>query len=243
MRHFSKIPSTVFAIALILVFLTGCKPEQVVKVVETVREVPVEVIKEVPKEVTVIKEVPVEVIKEVEVPGEPVIKEVIKEVPVPVEPEEENLQEELIKIFNDSIGPTNSYARSFHHDLLMDAKANRIAPLVKSELSPNTWDLSESLTAVTNLLIDKNNPHYYFLSYFKNPTYSSNYYNNIKKKYLLLQEIGNHKVEIYGSVESEPQPYSAAQVGFATVTAGLNEYTLVLFEFPATSNPNPDPDI
>ena len=65
------------------------KPVEVIK--EVVREVPVEVIKEVEKPVEVIKEVvkevPVEVIKEVEKPVE-VIKEVEKEVEVPAAEEE-----------------------------------------------------------------------------------------------------------------------------------------------------------
>ena len=232
MRHFSKIPSTVFALALILVFLTGCKPEQVVKVVEIVREVPVEVVKEVPKEVTVIKEVPVEVIKEVEVPGEPIIKEVIREVPVPAEPEEENLQEELIKIFNDGIGMTNFSVRSFSYNPLTDAKVNGISHLVVGELSPADWDRDNVLTNVKDNLVNPNSSNGYILTYFKNSDYNSNYYNSVKKKYLLLQEIKDHTVEIYGSDEPTFQPSSTAQVGFADITVGTNRYTLVLFEVP-----------
>ena len=232
MRHFSKIPSTVFAIALILVFLTGCKPEQVVKVVEIVREVPVEVIKEVPKEVTVIKEVPVEVVKEIEVPGEPIIKEVVKEVPVPAEPEEENLQEELIKIFNDGIGMTNFSVRFFERNSLVDAKVNDISHLVLGELFPTDWDRDNVLTNVKDRLVNPNSSNGYILTYFKNSDYKSNYYNNVKKKYLLLQEIKNHAVEICDSDESTFQPSSTAQIGFAEITVGTNRYTLVLFEVP-----------
>ena len=63
---------------------------------EVVREVPVEVIKEVPVEKVVVKEVPVEVIKEIE-KEVPVVREVIKEVPVEVPVKEEAAPVEIIK--------------------------------------------------------------------------------------------------------------------------------------------------
>ncbi len=63
---------------------------------EVVREVPVEVIKEVPVEKVVVKEVPVEVIKEIE-KEVPVVREVIKEVPVEVPVREEAAPVEIIK--------------------------------------------------------------------------------------------------------------------------------------------------
>lgn len=63
---------------------------------EVVREVPVEVIKEVPVEKVVVKEVPVEVIKEIE-KEVPVVREIIKEVPVEVPVREEAAPVEIIK--------------------------------------------------------------------------------------------------------------------------------------------------
>jgi len=68
-------------------------PIEVEKIVEVIKEVPVDVIKEVDKIVEVIKEVPVEVIKEVEK-----IVEVIKEVPVEIINEVEKIVEVIKEV-------------------------------------------------------------------------------------------------------------------------------------------------
>ena len=68
-------------------------PIEVEKIVEVIKEVPVDVIKEVDKIVEVIREVPVEVIKEVEK-----IVEVIKEVPVEIINEVEKIVEVIKEV-------------------------------------------------------------------------------------------------------------------------------------------------
>ena len=254
MKYFWKILATVFTSALMLMLFTGCQPEQIVKVVETVREVPVEVIKEVPKEVPVevirevpvevvkevpvIKEVPVEVIKEVEVPGEPVIKEVIKEIPVPAEPKKENLHEELVAIFNDGVRNADDIViRSFKADPLLDVKAKQVGELAAQGI----WSPDNIGDAVSAVFSHGNNPNYYIASYFQNAAsdtvYESNYYKQIRVKQKILLELQDNKAEIACPDGYMVQnPTAVARVGFAEVQVGTISYTLVLFEVPTVKS-------
>ena len=193
MKQMSKCTTTIFASSLIALCLTSCTPEKVVEVVrevETVREV---VIREEPRENII-------------------------------------LEDELVAMMNDHLYGINSLIQHFETNREMAAMAENVAKMngVRTAIRDGAHldTVSEELSQE---LVKNGDTNAYYVSYFKNVAYESEYYESIKRR-LILEEINDHVVQL----EPTECTFESAkvQVGFASVQIDEMTYGISVFQIP-----------
>lgn len=193
MKQMSKCTTTIFASILIALCLTSCTPEKVVEVVrevETVREV---VIREEPRENII-------------------------------------LEDELVAMMNDHFYGINSLIQRFETSREVAAMAENVAKMngIRTAIRGGAHldTVSEELSQE---LVKNGDTNAYYVSYFKNVAYESEYYESIKRR-LILEEINDHVAQL----EPTECTFESAkvQVGFASVQIDEMTYGIIVFQIP-----------
>lgn len=189
----SKCTTTIFASSLIALCLTSCTPEKVVEVVrevETVREV---VIREEPRENII-------------------------------------LEEELVAMMNDHFYGINSLIQRFETNREVAAMAENVAKMngIRTAIRDSAH-LDTVSDELSQELVKNGDTNAYYVSYFKNVAYESEYYESIKRR-LILEEINDHVVQL----EPTECTFESAkvQVGFASVQIDEMTYGIIVFQIP-----------
>lgn len=195
MKQMSKCTAVFFASILIALCLTSCTPEKVVEVVrevETVREV---VIREEPR------------------------ADVI-------------LEDELVAMMNDHLYEINSLIQRFETNREVAAMAENVAKMNKVQEVIRNGEyqhLSNIQDALKQNLVKSGDTSVYYVSYFRNISYESKYYESMKEQ-LILQEI---EVNAASTEEAEARfEPTKVQVGFASVQIDEMTYGIVVFQIP-----------
>ena len=189
----SKCTTTIFASSLIALCLTSCTPEKVVEVVrevETVREV---VIREEPRENII-------------------------------------LEDELVAMMNDHFYGINSLIQRFETNREVAAMAENVAKMngIRTAIRGGAH-LDTVSDELSQELVKNDDANAYYVSYFKNVAYESEYYESIKRR-LILEEINDHVVQL----EPTECTFESAkvQVGFASVQIDEMTYGIIVFQIP-----------
>ena len=189
----SKCTTTIFASSLIALCLTSCTPEKVVEVVrevETVREV---VIREEPRENII-------------------------------------LEDELVAMMNDHFYGINSLIQRFETNREVAAMAENVAKMngIRTAIRGGAH-LDTVSDELSQELVKNGDANAYYVSYFKNVAYESEYYESIKRR-LILEEINDHVVQL----EPTECTFESAkvQVGFVSVQIDEMTYGIIVFQIP-----------
>lgn len=189
----SKCTTTIFASSLIALCLTSCTPEKVVEVVrevETVREV---VIREEPRENII-------------------------------------LEDELVAMMNDHFYGINSLIQRFETNREVAAMAENVAKMngIRTAIRGGAR-LDTVSDELSQELVKNGDANAYYVSYFKNVAYESEYYESIKRR-LILEEINDHVVQL----EPTECTFESAkvQVGFVSVQIDEMTYGIIVFQIP-----------
>lgn len=189
----SKCTTTIFASSLIALCLTSCTPEKVVEVVrevETVREV---VIREEPRENII-------------------------------------LEDELVAMMNDHFYGINSLIQRFETNREVAAMAENVAKMngIRTAIRGGAH-LDTVSDELSQELVKNGDANAYYVSYFKNVAYESEYYESIKRR-LILEEINDH----VALLEPPECTFESAkvQVGFASVQIDEMTYGIIVFQIP-----------
>lgn len=193
MKQMSKCTTTIFVSSLIALCLTSCTPEKVVEVVrevETVREV---VIREEPRENII-------------------------------------LEDELVAMMNDHFYGINSLIQRFETNREVAAMAENVAKMngIRTAIRGGAH-LDTVSDELSQELVKNGDTNAYYVSYFKNVAYESEYYESIKRR-LILEEINDHVVQL----EPTECTFESAkvQVGFASVQIDEMTYGIIVFQIP-----------
>ena len=193
MKQMSKCTTTIFASSLIALCLTSCTPEKVVEVVrevETVREV---VIREEPRENII-------------------------------------LEDELVAMMNDHFYGINSLIQRFETNREVAAMAENVAKMngIRTAIRGGAH-LDTVSDELSQELVKNGDTNAYYVSYFKNVAYESEYYESIKRR-LILEEINDH----VALLEPPECTFESAkvQVGFASVQIDEMTYGIIVFQIP-----------
>ena len=198
MKQMPKCTTTILASILIALCLTSCTPEKVVEVVrevETVREV---VIREEPRENII-------------------------------------LEDELVAMMNDRLyDGTNSLIQRFETNREVAAMAENVAEMngVQTAIRGDA-SLDTVSGELRQKLVKDGDTNAYYVSYFKNVAYESEYYESIKSQ-LILEKIEEHGVQI-GLPERKLES-AKVQVGFASVQIDGMTYGIIVFQIPTVSS-------
>lgn len=193
MKQMSKCTTTIFASILIALCLTSCTPEKVVEVVrevETVREV---VIREEPRENII-------------------------------------LEDELVAMMNDHFYGINSLIQRFETNREVAAMAENVAKMngIRTAIRGGAH-LDTVSDELSQELVKNADTNAYYVSYFKNVAYESEYFESIKRR-LILEEINDH----VALLEPPECTFESAkvQVGFASVQIDEMTYGIIVFQIP-----------
>ena len=193
MKQMSKCTTTIFASILIALCLTSCTPEKVVEVVrevETVREV---VIREEPRENII-------------------------------------LEDELVAMMNDHFYGINSLIQRFETNREVAAMAENVARMngIRTAIRGGAH-LDTVSDELSQELVKNGDTNAYYVSYFKNVAYESEYFESIKRR-LILEEINDH----VALLEPPECTFESAkvQVGFASVQIDEMTYGIIVFQIP-----------
>ena len=193
MKQMSKCTTTIFASILIALCLTSCTPEKVVEVVrevETVREV---VIREEPRENII-------------------------------------LEDELVAMMNDHFYGINSLIQRFETNREVAAMAENVAKMngIRTAIRGGAH-LDTVSDELSQELVKNGAANAYYVSYFKNVAYESEYFESIKRR-LILEEINDH----VALLEPPECTFESAkvQVGFASVQIDEMTYGIIVFQIP-----------
>ena len=193
MKQMSKCTTTIFASILIALCLTSCTPEKVVEVVrevETVREV---VIREEPRENII-------------------------------------LEDELVAMMNDHFYGINSLIQLFETNREVAAMAENVAKMngIRTAIRGGAH-LDTVSDELSQELVKNGDTNAYYVSYFKNVAYESEYFESIKRR-LILEEINDH----VALLEPPECTFESAkvQVGFASVQIDEMTYGIIVFQIP-----------
>ena len=193
MKQMSKCTAVFFASILIAFCLTSCTPEKVVEVVrevETVREV---VIREEPR------------------------ADVI-------------LEDELVAMMNDHLYEINSLIQRFETNREVAAMAENVAKMngVRTAIRGGAH-LDTVSNELSQELVKSGDTSVYYVSYFRNISYESKYYESMKNQ-LILQEIEANAASTE-EAEARFEP-TKVQVGFASVQIDEMTYGIIVFQIP-----------
>ena len=193
MKQMSKCTTTIFASILIALCLTSCTPEKVVEVVrevETVREV---VIREEPRENII-------------------------------------LEDELVAMMNDHFYGINILIQRFETNREVAAMAENVAKMngIRTAIRGGAH-LDTVSDELSQELVKNGDTNAYYVSYFKNVAYESEYFESIKRR-LILEEINDH----VALLEPPECTFESAkvQVGFASVQIDEMTYGIIVFQIP-----------
>lgn len=193
MKQMPKCTTTIFASILIALCLTSCTPEKVVEVVrevETVREV---VIREEPRENII-------------------------------------LEDELVAMMNDHFYGINSLIQRFETNREVAAMAENVAKMngIRTAIRGGAH-LDTVSDELSQELVKNGDTNAYYVSYFKNVAYESEYFESIKRR-LILEEINDH----VALLEPPECTFKSAkvQVGFASVQIDEMTYGIIVFQIP-----------
>ena len=193
MKQMSKCTTTIFASILIALCLTSCTPEKVVEVVrevETVREV---VIREEPRENII-------------------------------------LEDELVAMMNDHFYGIDSLIQRFETNREVAAMAENVAKMngIRTAIRGGAH-LDTVSDELSQELVKNGDTNAYYVSYFKNVAYESEYFESIKRR-LILEEINDH----VALLEPPECTFESAkvQVGFASVQIDEMTYGIIVFQIP-----------
>ncbi len=193
MKQMSKCTAVFFASILIALCLTSCTPEKVVEVVrevETVREV---VIREEPRENII-------------------------------------LEDELVAMMNDHFYGINSLIQRFETNREVAAMAENVAKMngIRTAIRGGAH-LDTVSDELSQELVKNGDTNAYYVSYFKNVAYESEYFESIKRR-LILEEINDH----VALLEPPECTFESAkvQVGFASVQIDEMTYGIIVFQIP-----------
>ena len=193
MKQMSKCTAVFFASILIALCLTSCTPEKVVEVVrevETVREV---VIREEPR------------------------ADVI-------------LEDELVAMMNDHLYEINSLIQRFETNREVAAMAENVAKMNGVRIAIRGGEYLDTVSSeLSQELVKNGDTNAYYVSYFKNVAYESEYFESIKRR-LILEEINDHVARL----EPPKCKFESAkvQVGFASVQIDEMTYGIIVFQIP-----------
>ena len=193
MKQMSKCTAVFFASIRIALCLTSCTPEKVVEVVrevETVREV---VIREEPR------------------------ADVI-------------LEDELVAMMNDHLYEINSLIQRFETNREVAAMAENVAKMngVRTAIRGGAH-LDTVSNELSQELVKNGDTSVYYVSYFRNISYESKYYESMKNQ-LILQEIEANAASTE-EAEARFEP-TKVQVGFASVQIDEMTYGIIVFQIP-----------
>lgn len=164
----------------------------------------------------------VEVVQEVETVREVVIRE---------EPRENIiLEDELVAMMNDHFYGINSLIQRFETNREVAAMAENVAKMngIRTAIRGGAH-LDTVSDELSQELVKNGDTNAYYVSYFKNVAYESEYYESIKRR-LILEEINDH----VALLEPPECTFESAkvQVGFASVQIDEMTYGIIVFQIP-----------
>lgn len=164
----------------------------------------------------------VEVVQEVETVREVVIRE---------EPRENIiLEDELVAMMNDHFYGINSLIQRFETNREVAAMAENVAKMngIRTAIRGGAH-LDTVSDELSQELVKNGDTNAYYVSYFKNVAYESEYFESIKRR-LILEEINDH----VALLEPPECTFESAkvQVGFASVQIDEMTYGIIVFQIP-----------
>ena len=164
----------------------------------------------------------VEVVREVETGREVVIRE---------EPRENIiLEDELVAMMNDHFYGINSLIQRFETNREVAAMAENVAKMngIRTAIRGGAH-LDTVSDELSQELVKNGDTNAYYVSYFKNVAYESEYFESIKRR-LILEEINDH----VALLEPPECTFESAkvQVGFASVQIDEMTYGIIVFQIP-----------
>jgi len=164
----------------------------------------------------------VEVVQEVETVREVVIRE---------EPRENIiLEDELVAMMNDHFYGINSLIQRFETNREVAAMAGNVAKMngIRTAIRGGAH-LDTVSDELSQELVKNGDANAYYVSYFKNVAYESEYFESIKRR-LILEEINDH----VALLEPPECTFESAkvQVGFASVQIDEMTYGIIVFQIP-----------
>lgn len=164
----------------------------------------------------------VEVVREVETVREVVIRE---------EPRENIiLEDELVAMMNDHFYGINSLIQRFETNREVAAMAENVAKMngIRTAIRGGAH-LDTVSDELSQELVKNGDTNAYYVSYFKNVAYESEYFESIKRR-LILEEINDH----VALLEPPECTFESAkvQVGFASVQIDEMTYGIIVFQIP-----------
>ena len=157
--------------------------------------------------------------------------ETVREVVIREEPRENIiLEDELVAMMNDHFYGINSLIQRFETNREVAAMAENVAKMngIRTAIRGGAH-LDTVSDELSQELVKNGDANAYYVSYFKNVAYESEYYESIKRR-LILEEINDHVVQL----EPTECTFESAkvQVGFASVQIDEMTYGIIVFQIP-----------
>lgn len=157
--------------------------------------------------------------------------ETVREVVIREEPRENIiLEDELVAMMNDHFYGINSLIQRFETNREVAAMAENVAKMngIRTAIRGGAH-LDTVSDELSQELVKNGDTNAYYVSYFKNVAYESEYYESIKRR-LILEEINDHVVQL----EPTECTFESAkvQVGFASVQIDEMTYGIIVFQIP-----------
>lgn len=157
--------------------------------------------------------------------------ETVREVVIREEPRENIiLEDELVAMMNDHFYGINSLIQRFETNREVAAMAGNVAKMngIRTAIRGGAH-LDTVSDELSQELVKNGDANAYYVSYFKNDAYESEYYESIKRR-LILEEINDHVVQL----EPTECTFESAkvQVGFVSVQIDEMTYGIIVFQIP-----------
>ena len=157
--------------------------------------------------------------------------ETVREVVIREEPRENIiLEDELVAMMNDHFYGINSLIQRFETNREVAAMAENVAKMngIRTAIRGGAH-LDTVSDELSQELVKNGDANAYYVSYFKNVAYESEYYESIKRR-LILEEINDH----VALLEPPECTFESAkvQVGFASVQIDEMTYGIIVFQIP-----------
>lgn len=157
--------------------------------------------------------------------------ETVREVVIREEPRENIiLEDELVAMMNDHFYGINSLIQRFETNREVAAMAENVAKMngIRTAIRGGAR-LDTVSDELSQELVKNGDANAYYVSYFKNVAYESEYYESIKRR-LILEEINDHVVQL----EPTACTFESAkvQVGFVSVQIDEMTYGIIVFQIP-----------
>lgn len=157
--------------------------------------------------------------------------ETVREIVIREEPRENIiLEDELVAMMNDHFYGINSLIQRFETNREVAAMAENVAKMngIRTAIRGGAH-LDTVSDELSQELVKNGDTNAYYVSYFKNVAYESEYYESIKRR-LILEEINDHVVQL----EPTECTFESAkvQVGFASVQIDEMTYGIIVFQIP-----------